>query len=388
MDLNTFLQDDSYGGGSWADDDIDLNTVGIPTKTTAGGGQGFSGGANPLDPAFGGFDSAPRRDREEYPIPDAPPYRARINNLPWDTTEEAIGEWFEDYLQTSGAVTRVSAPKDFVDPTRLKGFGFITFDTREQLEKSLSLNATEFEGRRVFVAVAAPEKSSGFGGRRDGEDVDLDWGSARGSGLPSRGDRGDRGDRPPRREEPDLDWGMARGSGYREPKPKREEPNLDWTSARGSGVPSREPREPREPRGERSERPKREEPDLDWGSARGSAFQPRPDRKPKREEKEFDWSSARGSGLPSGRSFTSTKKVTEVDTVDSWSRGQQLPPRSTSNRAKKQEPQPTAKPAVVKSSFAVLAGDDDGDDESEEEEKQQDESTGLEEATADLSVRD
>ncbi|VDO64880.1 unnamed protein product [Onchocerca flexuosa] len=70
---------------------------------------------------------------------------------------------------------------------RFKGFAYIEFRTREDLERALSLNGVEYDGRMLRVDVAdAPrgrERRGGgrgnFGGR---------GGSSRGGGPPFRGD--------------------------------------------------------------------------------------------------------------------------------------------------------------------------------------------------------
>ena len=33
MDLGSFLADDTFGGGSWADEEVDLNTIGVSLET-------------------------------------------------------------------------------------------------------------------------------------------------------------------------------------------------------------------------------------------------------------------------------------------------------------------------------------------------------------------
>jgi translation initiation factor 4B len=402
MALSDFLNDDSLGGGSWADDELDFNTISVPTTKNFGQTGIATGGANPLDPAFGGT-SGLKRDFAEYPIPDAPPYRARMNNLPWDASEQSITEWVEDSLAAQGAVLNLSAPRDMNDSSRLRGFAFITLDTREQLEEILKFSGSDMNGRRVYVAVAAPEKE-GFGSRRR-EDVELDWGSARGSGsLPPREDFGR--ERRPRREEPNLDWGSARGTGtlppredrgeFRERRPRREEPNLDWGSARGTGT-----LPPREDRGEfRERKPKREEPDFDWSSARGSATLPPrentrgefKERQPKKDEPELDWGSARASARASGDLPSRERKPKRQEPNLDWSRGQSLPARSAQKpAASPKEDVPAAKPITKKSAFAVLADEHDDDDEDDDEDTQEEKKEAEEQLagkTQQLSVKD
>ncbi|KAF5208598.1 hypothetical protein E0198_005102 [Clavispora lusitaniae] len=242
MDLGAFLADDSIGG-SWADEEVDMSSIGVATASAVPTGS-YSREES---------EDYPRRERTEYPVPDAPPYKARVANLPYDASEDALARFFEDRLQARDIVEDVKLPMDMMSG-RPKGFAFVTFTEREVLEEALRLTMSDFSGRKIYVNVAAPQKADVF---------DMDWRANR-TGPIGGG----------RREEPDLDWGAARSSGPRERKPRREEPDLDWGSARGSGVlPPRE------------RRPRRDEPDLDWSSARGSG----------KDEKEFDWK--RGQAL-------------------------------------------------------------------------------------------
>ncbi|PVH16258.1 uncharacterized protein CXQ87_004130 [Candidozyma duobushaemuli] len=311
-----------------------------------------------------------RRDREEIPIPDAPPYKARVGNLPYDATEPALTRFFEDRLQARDIVTDVKLPMDNMTG-KPKGFAFVTFSERAALEEALNLTMSEFNGRKMYVNVAAPQKTDVFdldwrsargppgGGRRDREreEVDLDWGAARSSGPVGGGGR-ERGPRGPRREEPDLDWGAARGSGVlppREPRERRarpDEPELDWGSARNASGPL----PPRE------RKPRRDEPELDWGAARGSTgpLPPRERSNRKPREDTLDWSR--------GGAATKKKDEKEFD----WKRGQALEPRKKETPKKKEE----AAAGPQKSLYDVLSVDDDEDDEE----------TGLEQKVADVKL--
>lgn len=365
MDLGSFLNDESVGGGSWADEEVDMASIGV----------NVGGSAAPAFERSTEFaDQYTRREREEIPIPDAPPYKARVGNLPYDATEGALTRFFEDRLQARDIVTDVKLPMDNMTG-KIKGFAFVTFSERAALEEALNLTMSEFNGRKMYVNVAAPQKADVFdmdwrsgrgapsGGRRDREDreeVDLDWGAARSSG-PIGGGR-ERGPRGPRREEPDLDWGAARSSGglppstHRERRPRPEEPDLDWSSARNALGPLPQ----------RERKPRREEPDLDWSAARSTSgpLPPRERLARKPREDNLDWTSARGSGLQK------KKDEKEFD----WKRGQALEPRKKQEAPKKKTEQPTG---PQKSLYDVLSVDDD-----EEEE------TGLEELVAAVKLED
>lgn len=346
MDLGAFLADDSLGG-SWADEEVDMSSIGVAVQggSTAAPVSKFSRD----EEQFGDFQ---KRERTEFPVPDVPPFKARVANLPYEVSEEALGRFFEDRLQARDIVEDIKLPMDNMTG-RLKGFAFVTFTEKAALEEALLLSMSEFNGRKIYVNVAAPQKADVFDmdwrsgrtgplgqGRR--EEPDLDWGAARSGGpLPAR-------ERRQRRDEPDLDWGSARQGNPlppRERKPRRDEPDLDWGSARaGNPLPPRE------------RKPRRDEPDLDWGSARQTNPLP-----PRERKTDSEWSSARGN--------FKKKEEPEFD----WKRGQKLEPRAKKAPVKKDD-KDVAKPQ--KSSFDVLALDDDSDEES-----------GLEKKLGDLSVQ-
>ena len=347
MDLGAFLADDSIGG-LWADEEVDMSSIGVATASAVPTGS-YSREE---------LEDYPRRERTEYPVPDAPPYKARVANLPYDASEDALARFFEDRLQARDIVEDVKLPMDMMSG-RPKGFAFVTFTEREVLEEALRLTMSDFSGRKIYVNVAAPQKADVF---------DMDWRANR-TGPIGGG----------RREEPDLDWGAARSSGPRERKPRREEPDLDWGSARGSGVlPPRE------------RRPRRDEPDLDWSSARGSGVLPPRERRPRRDEPELDWGSARGSGVLPPREHSRREFRKKDEKEFDWKRGQALEPR-----AKKAAPKTAEKekdqPKPQKSLYDVLSLDDDSEEEKEEEKKEEPAEkteTGLEDKVANLTVEE
>ncbi|AJW04187.1 Tif3p [Saccharomyces cerevisiae YJM1399] len=390
MDLTSFLNDDTFGS-SWAEEDVDLNKITIPIETAnantiplselahaknnsnntrSGGFGGSFGGRSRLDPALGGGSSD---RREEYPVPDAPPYRAVINNIPWDITPEGVQAWVEDGLVKPEAVEEVVLPKNLRDPTRLKGNAFVTLKERADLVAVLKFNGTKLNERTVYVSVAAPRRGGG---------ADVDWSSARGSNFQGDG----------REDAPDLDWGAARGSNFRGPRREREEVDIDWSAARGSNFQgsSRPPRR------------EREEPDIDWSAARGSNFQSssRPPRR-EREEPDIDWSAARGSNFQSSSRPPRREREKEEPALD-WgaARGAQFgKPQQTKNtykdRSLTNKKTTDEQPKIQKSVYDVLRAEDD--DEDEEAEKQNGDAKEnkvdaavekLQDKTAQLTVED
>lgn len=331
MDLGTFLADDSLGG-SWADEEVDMSSIGVAVSgsTTAAPVSQYSRGDRDED--FGGDFS--RRERTEYPVPDAPPFRARVANLPYEVAEDELARFFEDRLQARDIVEDIKLPIDNMTG-RLKGFAFVTFTEKAALEEALRLTLSEYNGRKIYVNVAAPQKQDVF---------DLDWRSGR-TGPLGQG----------RREEPDLDWGAARSGGPlrdnrdRERRPRRDEPDLDWGSARqGNAMPASE------------RRPRREEAELDWGSARQGNPLPARERR-RKEEPDLDWSAARtGAQLPPREKrndeWNTTRAPRKAEKEFDWKRGQKLEPREKPVK-KAEKAEKDAGPQ--KSSYDVLALDSD-----------------------------
>lgn len=360
MDLGAFLADDSIGG-SWADEEVDMSSIGVSVNSTAAPVSSFSRSEDQ--------DEYPRRERQEFPVPDAPPFKARVANLPYEVSEAALARFFEDRLQARDIVEDVKLPMDQMSG-RPKGFAFITFSEKAVLEEALQLTMSEFSGRKIYVNVAAPQKTDAF---------DLDW----------RGSRTGPVGAPRRDEQPDLDWGAARSAGpsgrERERRPRREEVNLDWGSARsGAPLPARE------------RRPRREEAELDWNAAASSGPLPPRENKPRREEPQLDWGSARTGAPLAARERKpegewNSRGAKKNDKEFDWKRGQTLAPRAKKVAAPKPEKD---QPKPQKSLYDVLsldASDDEAEAPAESEETKVEapvEESGLEKEVANLSVED
>lgn len=128
--------------------------------------------------------------REPVPIPDEPPFTARLLNLDWDISEDKVKELFEtpDYK-----VVSIRVPRDMANG-RIRGFAFVEFEDRQSLEKALTLEGTQLLTRTLRVVVADPPQN------RQDDRFDGDWRSTRTGPLPplEGGDRGPR--RGPRRD--------------------------------------------------------------------------------------------------------------------------------------------------------------------------------------------
>ena len=91
-----------------------------------------------------------------------------VGNLSLDATKEEL----EKFFATVGTVTEVAIIQDR-DTGRSKGFGFVTFSTRQEANEAVSrFNGQEFLSRPLKVDMAQEKQDrgrrpmSGGGGRR------------------------------------------------------------------------------------------------------------------------------------------------------------------------------------------------------------------------------
>jgi len=105
------------------------------------------------------FDNRERepRQRPSRPIPENPPYTAYFGNLPEDTTEES--------LRSVIAPLKVKSIRLIThDDGRLKGFGYVEFEDRADLENAIRGEEVMYKGRILRIDVAEqkekPEKPS------------------------------------------------------------------------------------------------------------------------------------------------------------------------------------------------------------------------------------
>ncbi len=108
-----------------------------------------------------------------------------VGNLPFQATEEQLGEWFAQAGVTPANITLVR--DRFSGQPR--GFGFVEINNDEEAERAIqSLNGHDFMGRNVVVNEARPPREGGGGGR--GGRGGFGGGGGRGGGGGGRGGRG------------------------------------------------------------------------------------------------------------------------------------------------------------------------------------------------------
>lgn len=97
-------------------------------------------------------------------VPNAPPFKAYIGNIPYDADEDALREFFSGLR-----VKSVNLPREDKGNGKTRGFGYAEFDDRESLIEALRKHGEAFNGRTLRVSL--PEESGrderrpgGFGG--------------------------------------------------------------------------------------------------------------------------------------------------------------------------------------------------------------------------------
>jgi len=122
------------------------------------------------------FDGMPPPMREDPPLPTEPPFTAFVVNLSFDSTEGDVAYFFEPLKPIS--VRLVTAHDG-----RPKGYGYVEFETLDQLKEALTYSGKPLDNRNVRVSVA---ESPSRGGRSSAVADDASqW--RRSTPLPPRG---------------------------------------------------------------------------------------------------------------------------------------------------------------------------------------------------------
>lgn len=211
MALNDFLADESTGKTSWADEMDDLPISSAPRDSSYRRGGDFLSSVPDRvdrDRAYGadrGFERPERSypPREEHPIPDKPPFTAFVGNLSFDVMEADV----ENFFAPSKAVSiRIVTGHD----GKPKGFGYVEFQSQDDLRAALDRTGTQLASRTVRISVAEPPKSA-FGGDRPMQSSQADDASQwrRAGPLPPAEPRGGFAPRPERSGVP-----RTEGSGF------------------------------------------------------------------------------------------------------------------------------------------------------------------------------
>ncbi|KDQ13467.1 hypothetical protein BOTBODRAFT_33485 [Botryobasidium botryosum FD-172 SS1] len=169
MSLNDFLGDSTLGNFDWATE-VDALPTAPSMKTDEERARerrergdrdfGRSGGD------YGNRDRPSYPPREELPLPTEPPYTAFVGNLAFDIIEADVEDFF-----APNPLKSVKLIKDRDD--KPKGFGYVEFETLDDLKAGLAKSGGQMANRTVRVSVAEPQRGGDddkFSGnwRRDG----------------------------------------------------------------------------------------------------------------------------------------------------------------------------------------------------------------------------
>ncbi|WFC99953.1 Eukaryotic translation initiation factor 4B [Malassezia yamatoensis] len=152
MSLVDFLADETTGS-SWADEMDEL-----PTAPPREQGQGFGLGGQGAFPSRSRYDDggAPPFAREDPPLPTEPPFTAFVVNLSFESTESDVQYFFEPLKPLS---VRLVSSHD----GRPKGYGYVEFETLDNLKEALTYTGKPLDNRNVRVSVAEPSSRGSRG---------------------------------------------------------------------------------------------------------------------------------------------------------------------------------------------------------------------------------
>jgi RNA recognition motif-containing protein len=106
-----------------------------------------------------------------------------LGNLPFQATEEELGNWFKQAGVTPANVTLVQ--DRFTGQPR--GFGFVEVNNDDEANRAIqSLNGQDFMGRKIVVNEARPRREGEGGGGRGGGGYGRERGGRGGGGEQGR----------------------------------------------------------------------------------------------------------------------------------------------------------------------------------------------------------
>jgi len=159
------------------------------------------------------------------PLPDHPPFKAYIGNVPFDIDEEVVDHFFRGLQISDIMVTRHR------DTGRAKGC-FVEFASQQDLKNALTMNGADLLRRAVSIQVAEPKHGGGGGGggaRGGGRDRDSYFGGgggARGGDRRISGGGGGYSRFDEDRSDSRGRWNQVRDVPLVEPSSPRERPKL------------------------------------------------------------------------------------------------------------------------------------------------------------------
>lgn len=136
----------------WADD-MDETPLDGGYEPSHGGYGGSSYGNNASSGGYGGQSSydRPKRDFVQAPVPDVPPFLAKLANLPYDISDDQV----RDHFAPGYNIKEINLVLDR-DTGKPRGIVNMEFDDKASLEKALTLDGSSFGGRAMKIFVSTP----------------------------------------------------------------------------------------------------------------------------------------------------------------------------------------------------------------------------------------
>jgi translation initiation factor 4B len=158
--------------------------------------------------------TAPRASRilNDDTIPTVAPFIAFISNLPYEVNEDEIEEFF---AEENIVIKTLSLPRDDNASGRLKGFGNIEFECREDLIDALSISNPTIRNRRIRINLPTEQDGKSGGGRnRNYDNYNKSSGDNDNTNWRERGREGDFDPNEPRenRRNYNRDYNKDRGN--------------------------------------------------------------------------------------------------------------------------------------------------------------------------------
>ncbi|KAJ2614448.1 Eukaryotic translation initiation factor 4B [Coemansia sp. RSA 1804] len=164
MSLNDFLSD-APSSMSWADEEVVLPSAPMGESNSSGGMMMSVDDAPDRkeymamrrEQELRGSSSGRYAARREVPFPTEPPFTAFVGNLPLDTDETLVREVFGAGAAEGGVKTvRLIQNRE---TGRLKGFGYVEFETADALRAAVAKDGVELGGRPLRIDVSEARDS-------------------------------------------------------------------------------------------------------------------------------------------------------------------------------------------------------------------------------------
>ncbi|KAJ2898497.1 nuclear localization sequence binding protein [Coemansia aciculifera] len=186
--LSARIATDNATGRSRGFGYVDFATAEARDKAINGGSFDMDGREVRVDKAEKSSGKPVRGDNA--PSTNAPSATLFIGNMSFSTTEDSLRDAFAE----CGTVVSARIPTDR-ETGRMKGFGYIEFDSVEAATAAMQYNGTDLDGRNIRLDYSTPradrgEGGGGFGGGRGGGRGGFRGGRGGGGGGGFRGGNG------------------------------------------------------------------------------------------------------------------------------------------------------------------------------------------------------